>query len=339
MDTQTVISPASATGTRQWNGPLFIVGMPRSGTKLLRGLLGQNSLVRIPAYETDFIPHIARWVKDHGEPRDADAFFAFYQSLEQAPYFVFRKRDAQPFDWKQWRAACAGRFDAAALFEGFVRLETGAGFADGVIWGDKSPKYIEHLPLLVELFPRARIVHLVRDVRDYSVSIRKAWGKDVRRAAARWNADVARAHDLCLEMPVRFHEVRYEDLLAEPERELRRLAKFIGVPFSPEMLQTARPVEHVGDAHGRRDIKRDNVGKFSVELTRREIEAVEALAWRGMRALGYAPTIATGPRHLSPLMLTLLRIKDGLALARSAARTRGLRGSLSFFTNHQRVSH
>jgi hypothetical protein len=312
--------------------------MPRSGTKLLRGLLGQHPRIRIPSYETEFLPLLARWVREHGEPASEPAFRELYSQLHHCPYFVFRERDRGPFDWRMWRNACAGRFDARGLFEGFVRAETGTVKGDGIIWGDKSPTYIEHLPLLIETFPEGKIVHLVRDVRDYCISIRKAWGKDVRRAASRWSEDVMRAHEYCSRMPGRFYEIRYESVLAAPEAELRQLAAFIGVAFTPDMLETARPVENLGDAQGHREIKRDNSGKFEAELDAGELEAIEALAWDGMHALGYAPVRARAPRRLSRAALAALRVKDGCALAWSGTRRRGLFHSLRFFTSHQRVS-
>src|SRR5690606_34430729 len=54
------------------------------------------------------------------------------------------------------------------------------------IVGDKTPEYITRVPLLAQLFPRAKFVHIMRDPRDYVVSIRKAWGKSLPRAAQRW---------------------------------------------------------------------------------------------------------------------------------------------------------
>jgi len=46
-------------------GPLFIIGMPRSGTKLLRDLMNQNPKIGIPAAETHFIPFM---IKKFGDP-------------------------------------------------------------------------------------------------------------------------------------------------------------------------------------------------------------------------------------------------------------------------------
>jgi hypothetical protein len=67
-----VASPTAPAAT--WSGPLFVVGMPRSGTKLLRGLLKQHSRVQMPDIETDFFPFLVRHVRDHGAPANAAAF-------------------------------------------------------------------------------------------------------------------------------------------------------------------------------------------------------------------------------------------------------------------------
>src|SRR4249919_1045184 len=90
-----------------WEGPLFIVGMPRSGTKLLRGLLTQHELVRIPPIETEFLPFIASWVERHGAPTTEPAFKQLYDSLRAATYFDYRGRVAPAFEWASWRVACA----------------------------------------------------------------------------------------------------------------------------------------------------------------------------------------------------------------------------------------
>ena len=83
----------------EWEGPLFIIGMPRSGTKLLRGLLGQHPRVRIPTAETEFLPFLDRWVRTHGKPDSVDAFEAMFGAMRSATYFNFRPAVAAPFDW------------------------------------------------------------------------------------------------------------------------------------------------------------------------------------------------------------------------------------------------
>lgn len=321
----------------EWSGPLFIVGMPRSGTKLLRGLLNRHPRIRVPDIETDFFPFLVRWVQQHGEPQSQQAFLRLYEEVRTATYFSFRPAHP-PFTWQAWQLECEGRYDAASLFEAFVRTETGAARRSGIIWGDKSPAYIRHLGLLLEHFPDARVVHLVRDVRDYCVSTRKAWNKDIGRAAYHWGRDVAAAHELCRAYPQRCIEIAYEDLVSEPEVQLRRLSGLLGIDFSGAMTRLERPVEHLGDAAGRTEIVSDNVSKFAGRLRPREIRRIESLAWDTMNLLGYRPLYATRQKHLGKLEQRLLRVRDGLMLVAGAARRRGLAGALRFHLSHARVT-
>ena len=321
-----------------WTGPLFIVGMPRSGTKLLRGLLEQHPRVRVPAIETEFFPFLVRWVQQRGTPEQPQAFEALFEALRSAPYFQWRSAEARAFYWREWREYCAGRYDAAGLFEGFVRYETGAAPHTGLIWGDKSPAYMRHLDALLEHFPRARVVHIVRDVRDYCVSMRNGWHKDIRRAAYLWGRDVAQAHRICQAHRERCIEVKYEDLLQAPSAQMRRVSAFLQIDFSDAMTRLANPVEPSGYAAGQSQVVSDNRQKFAERLKRREIRAVETLAWDTMRLLDYRPLYADRQRQLSAFELRALRAKDAMHLLLRDDR-RGFASALRFHWSRARVAN
>ena len=76
--------------TGAFDGPLFVVGMPRSGTKLLRDLLNQHSAIGIPRIETEFLPywfeHWERW----GDLSDKNQFQHFYESVRTSSYFRYQ---------------------------------------------------------------------------------------------------------------------------------------------------------------------------------------------------------------------------------------------------------
>jgi Sulfotransferase family len=321
-----------------WEGPIFIVGMPRSGTKLLRGLLDQHPRIRILPAETEFLPFLASWLEQHGRPASEEAFAQMYEAMRGATYFNYRAAARAPFDWRQWRARCAGAYDLGDLFEGFARYELEAPRGSGVIWADKSPAYVRYMPLLLKHFGTARIIHIVRDVRDYCVSNRRAWGKDIRRAAHRWGRDVMRAHSQCKANPQRCFEIRYEDLLQDPESQLRDLCAFLGIEYVAELTGLHKAVEHRGNAAGRTAIVRDNFHRFERHLTPREIAAVESLAWQTMVALGYRPARAAGPRELGAMTEQFLRLKDGVQLLLKDARRRGLAGAIRFHASHRRMT-
>jgi hypothetical protein len=328
---------SSAMTSEQWEGPLFIVGMPRSGTKLLRGLLSKHSRIRILAAETDFLAFFEEWIERHGNPVSADAFESFSRELQAGNYFNFRRK-ARPFKWQEWRAACSGHFDVGGLFEGFARYELDAERGSGLIWADKSPAYIRHIPLILRHFPGARILHIVRDVRDHCVSMQKTWGKDLRRSAWRWGRDVLTAHRQCISMPERCLEMSFEQLLQNPELQMRRVCLFLDLRFSSSLTQLAQSVEGRGDAAGRTDIVRDNFSKFESRLTRKEIESIEALAWNAMRAVGYKPLYATGQAQLSPMIQHLLKLKDAAHLVGAGVQRNGVLAAMRFHTAHRRMA-
>lgn len=300
--------------------------------------MNQHPRIRIPDIETDFFPFIARWVAKNGEPLGADAFERLYEEIKSATYFSLRKPEAGAFSWQQWREHCNGRFDAAGLFEAIVRYESDAPVDSDIVWGDKSPEYIRHIELLLRHFPNARIIHIVRDVRDHCVSIRHAWNKDINRAAFQWGCGVKVAHRLCAADPERCIEVRYESLLEDPEAEMRRLCAFLRIEFVPEMTRLKRPQEVRGAANGSTEIVRNNSRKFTERLTVREIRSVESLAYDTLRELGYPVLHAKAQRTLGPMQQRLLRIKDGMHLVLRGARRGGLARAFRFHLSHARIT-
>lgn len=324
--------------TAAWEGPLFIVGMPRSGTKLLRGLLSKHPRIRILAAETDFLPFIAEWVEHHGSPATDEAFEQFANAMSGANYFNFRPAARGPFRWQDWRSACNGRSDVSGLFEGFARYELDAERGSGTIWADKSPAYIRQIPLILKHFPAGRILHIVRDVRDHCVSMRNAWGKDVRRSAWRWGKDVLAAHRQCMSMPERCLEVRFEELLQDPDMQMRRICLFLDLNFFAGLTELSQSVEQRGYAAGRTEIMRDNFRKFETRLTPHEIASIESLAWTCMQALAYTPVRATSQRQMSSLMQYMLKLKDGAHLIKSGMARRGVAAAVRFHATHRRMA-
>ncbi len=307
-----------------WEGPLFVIGMPRSGTKLLRNLLDRHPRIRILPWETQFLPFIAAWVASRGEPRTEAELGRLAEALRRSPYFDYRRKARGELSVRHWHSACRGRFDAAGLFEGFVRAELGLDPGSGVIWGDKSPSYVEHVDEILRLFPDARLIHIVRDVRDYCLSMRQTFGKDMRRAAHRWNAAILRIGELIERGEPALACVRYESLVARPAVELARLCDHLGVDYTESMLALDEPVENHGSTKGRTGIVATNFGRWRSALDARTVRDIESIAWAGMKALGYEPELATGPKRLGSATLKLLRAKDGLVLITRDVEERGL---------------
>lgn len=306
--------PTGETDTGAFRGPLFIVGMPRSGTKLLRDLLNRHSQIAIPPNESHFIPYFVANAGAYGRLTDRAAFDQFYDHISQGSFFVRLAARGQGIDRDRWFAEIADGSPAEVvegLFRSFAR-QSGKR-----LYGDKTPSYMVHIVFLADTFPVAKFIHIVRDPRDYCLSIRKAWGKHMVRAAQRWNDDLALCRgDAATLAADRYLEVRYEDLLSDPERVLTRVCAFLEVAFERPMLSLERPAENLGDTKAAAHIVASNAGKWADALAERDILAIERVAGAQMACLGYEPRFVRGVDRVGRLQLLVYKMADGLNLLR-----------------------
>ena len=311
--------------------------MPRSGTKLLRALLDEHPALGVPEIETEFIPYWAKHWTQYGDLSVASNFKNFYDSVVSFPYFTFMERRQRLIDSTVWYDRCED-FSIHGVFKALVLHDIGASSDSKIIWGDKSPSYIGHLPLLKCLFPEAKFIHIIRDVRDYCVSINKAWGKHVVRAACRWKEGVDRARADSASFQGSYLEVRYEDLLESPERELRAVCALLGVKFDTGMLSLSRASENIGDAIGHKSIVSGNSGKYLTSLTARRLRVIEGIAGPTLLAHGYAvhddiPTIT-----ISSMRMRFYQALDAWNLVKSEWSKRGLLGAIVFHARYFKVT-
>ena len=269
--------------------PVLVLGVRRSGTTLLRVMLDRNPELAVPD-ESYFVPQLAR---RHRGPVDVDAFL---DDLRRLPTLV---------EWEVSADAVAPR-----LRPGMTTGEAiGAVFATYAAergkarWGDKTPLYMQYLPLLERLFPDARFVHLVRDGRDAALSflsvpagiMTEGWGhpRDAAGFACQWATEVRAARALGRRVgTARYLEVRYEALVAEPEAELRRICAFVGLAYDEAMLDYAGKTESARKEHQQRlnEPPRVGVRDWRTEMAPADVAAFEAVAGDLLHELGYEAT-------------------------------------------------
>ena len=311
-----------------FTGPLFVVGMPRSGTKLLRSLLSQHPLIGIPEAETEFLPHLAQHWPELGDLRDPACWAAFVARMRGAAYFVYLEEErGLSIDGDAWRAACPD-MGLAGVFEGLCRLH--GDVPEGGIWGDKSPGYLHHLGLLRTLWPQARLVNIVRDVRDHVLSMEQAWGKDPLRSAVRWTSRVAAADAALVDWGPQAHTIRYEDLVQDVEGTMRGLCGALRLPYSDAMLALAKPTENLGDARGQTTVMAGNVEKWRARMDPALATRITAIARDSLAAHGYPVDPSASGVAPGAWDLRRRQLKDGLRLVRFDTDARGWRGAARF---------
>ena len=330
------MSPTDSSST-PFTGPIFLVGMPRSGTKLLRNLLNQHSQIQIPKIETEFYPMWAAQWNDYGDLSDWETFHTFYQAFLNLPYARYCADEGHIVDARSWFEAC-NAFTPAAVFEALIRLDADAPADNKVIWGDKSPSYIRHMSQLKADFPTARFIHLIRDVRDYALSIRSAWNKNMLRAAQRWADDITAARIDGASLDHAYFEIRYEDLLEDPSTSMERISAFLNVAPEEAMMTPPSGTENLGDARSAKGILKSNTGKYLTRMTASERRRIESVSAHVLRALDYPCEYEGPPKRLSRARLLGLQMLDGLNLVRFRTADKGLSDALSFYTKYFRSS-
>jgi len=273
--------------------PFFVVGNPRSGTKMLRELLNASPAIWISDVESNFIPRFTREIGRYGDLARFESFARLAEDLEKTRAFWHWQRRGVRLDHRRWFEACP-RHDWPGVLHGLFRTVYALEMPgdprpwDTIIWGDKTPLYMLEMPLLARLFPRASFIHIVRDPRDCALSSAAAWGNSMLRTAQEWADRVrtCRADGAALG-PGRYAELRYEDLLADPPAVLGRLFAFLGAPPPAEPGKLARVAENVGSARGAGQVVAENQRKWQRRMSPSMRRRFERVCGDSLDALGY----------------------------------------------------
>jgi hypothetical protein len=211
-------------------------------------------------------------------------------------------------------------------------------------WGDKTPMYMQRLPLLEELFPDARYVHLIRDGRDSAVSflsmppgiMTRTWAHPETAAefACQWRAEVEAARALGTRVGDRYLEARYEELVADPEGGLRRICELAGLAFDPVMLEYAGNVDVSAKPHQQSLQRAPTPGlrDWRTELSPTDVTAFEEVSGDLLRELGYGA--ATGSTAAGRARLAWYQAR----ISAWSASSRALRRSPAWRRRHPRLS-
>ena len=213
--------------------PVFIFGLPRSGTTLIEQILASHSRV-----------HGAGEV---GLGQEAFNSLAALASLESISASAFGQIAEQLLSRLQALNASAAR----------------------VI--DKMPDNYLHLGLLAALFPHAHFIHCQRDVRDVAVSCwltgftKLHWANEPDHIALRICDYQRLMQHWRRVLPVPMLEVSYESVVADVEAEARRLVAGCGLEWEPACLafyETRRPVKTASIMQVRQPIYSRSVGRW-----------------------------------------------------------------------------
>ncbi len=297
---------------------IFVVGVSRSGTTLMRRVLGSNSRIAI-ATENHYLGHLLPWegarryFRDLGDLHD-DATIERIVDLVYSGGFQRRSRLREVSPYWSWLTRVVEPEELTARLLASDRTERGffsvllRVFADHKrrpIMGEKTPAHLAWAETLLEWFPNGRIIHMMRDPRAvYASELRRrmddpgsfpyrwlAWSPRLLRTfvlgEVSWAWARAEAQHRALERtePDRYRIVRFEDLVRDPVATLDGICRFLGVEFEPTML--AQRVTSKGMTMGQAGFDAVAAERWRRSISPGEEAWFEHALGRRMRRLGY----------------------------------------------------
>jgi len=234
---------------------IFLASQPRSGSTMLQAILGTHSRIHT----------------------SSEPWIAFY------PLLAFKKGAIEAIINADWASTGMEAFlGENQISRSFYEEKAGefiAAFYNQAleksgkdIFLDKTPRYYEILPELARVFPASKIILLQRDPLWVIKSILKSWVKEESSRLFYYTRDLFSAIDQILEFklnsPGNQLSLKYEDLTAEPERQVQDICGFLGIEYESAMLNYERNPDWVfGDKNflGAEAIKK--AGNFNSEFS------------------------------------------------------------------------
>ncbi len=296
------------------NGPIFIVGAPRSGTTLLQYMVRAHPRISLPTGESHFFIPLLRDADRFGDLSQLENVRAVLDAMyKQSDDFLDTDLHGMLFDAATLAAELhrEGRNTMPAIITGlFEKNAAGEGKAR---WGDKTPYYVLHMVKLKQIFPDAQFVHLVRDGRDVALSL---FGRrhDFRVyntyfAAKYWQQYVEIGREQGRQLsPESYLELRYEDLIVDQKATLQKMYDFLGEEFTDELLNYKKAGQAGKTPLVSQSLRPDNAEKWRKKMTPEQIRLFEAAAGQTLREFGY--NLATDARPLPLPQRAALRLHN-----------------------------
>lgn len=287
---------------------IFVVGSPRSGTTLLRTIFSSHPEVAVsPELKFFFrvVPSEQRYqpLDETGHQKKlTDHIFDKIEKFGQvAPYAEWHDdprstEEILTTKKREFRSLLSQeKISRADVFTQLVNCFSDKEARSHLI---KTPHNLYMIPTILDTFPDAKFLHLVRDGRDVVASLLKGKRQSLDRlwkGAALWGTFMRLGRHWADRLPDdQFQTVHFETLLDQSENTLQRICDFFGVDNTPSLLSAMRPVNSSfetppadGEETADVTLNPNAVGRHREHLTDRETRIVEAMVGHHLRDGGY----------------------------------------------------
>lgn len=272
----------------------IVIGVGRSGTSLVQAMLSAHPEIGFLPETHFFRRYVGSWLPRMRIVRQGPT--AFLHMLEEDR--KFDRSGVEPAELLHPFLKEPGLFDLGRVYKRLLQMVRERRRARVV--GDKDPRLIDFLPVLDDVLPDVRVIHVVRDPRDVLMSRRKAaWSRDRSdwSHVLTYRAQMDRAKRTGPRfLGDRYLEVRYEDLLHEPKSTLTEMCRHVDLEYDAAMMSFSDEAEElVADDEWQwkkettGPLMRDNMRKWEGKLEPAVRHLVEKLCIDPFPELGYAP--------------------------------------------------
>jgi hypothetical protein len=266
--------------------PFFIVGFPRSGTTLLRFMLCSHPDIFIPE-ETGFLPFLNF---PTSRPLTESEIYRLINRIRELNYLWHNIPASAELLTQISPATLANVLDRLYCLHIAPRQPHR--------WGDKTPLYVEFIPKILNIFPNAQFIHVIRDGRDAALSARAKWGAhapymDLVYLLSNWQHAVTIGRREGERLGIgQYLEIQYEELVNQPEAVLRRVCAFLGEDFHPFMLDHTVLARQIGPGPDNHEevllpVHSSSIGRWQIGMSPFERKLADRIAGPLLSDLGY----------------------------------------------------
>jgi hypothetical protein len=273
------------------DAPIYIGGLERSGKTYMRLMLAAHPAVAFSKRTRLWTRIYDRW----GDLAIPDNFDRCLNAMQRNKHVRALEPDAARLrqEFERGRPGeDVGRLLAYAYLFALLHRRYAERLGK-TRWGDQTESVENYTEEILATFPAARIIHLLRDPRDWYEAIVARDGRRPGRlgdAAERWLRSAELAWRYERRYPDRYRVVRYEAMVAKPEETLREVGVFLGLETTPDMLALGHATRFEdGPTRDGSPLSTAYVGRFRHRLPAHEWGYIQGQTATRMATFGYAP--------------------------------------------------
>jgi hypothetical protein len=296
--------------------PIIMIGAERSGTTLVMAMLGCHRRIAVPEvvwYYSRFYPYLHTF----GDLSKEENFRTLASEMVfglKTPFWGMQVNprtivDEIIADVKEH--SFAGLY--CAMFERYAR-----GVGNKPRWGEKTPYNLFFIGPILEDFPNAQFIFITRDGRDASVDyLESSFGPtNIFCAAEIWamcqNAVIPWRQKLSSDQ---WFDIKYEELVKQPEKILKDTCDFLGETYDPGMMEFHKSEIAIarGETHDHKPlghpVSDEYIGIYKYLLSERDQRIFAAVAGKELEESGYKLDVE--PLEISEEKAENYRERDG----------------------------